>query len=329
MKTLLKVIGVLVLVAAVFIGGAVTWLTLRKPAQQPASTETIERTPARLARGEYIVKYVCDCEGCHSGHDANLWDIPVSAGHEFEGGFTFDKKFGVPGTVAAQNLTSDPETGKANWTDGEIMRAFREGVSRDGHALFPMMPYQHYRYMSDEDAKSVVVYLRTVKPIHHVIPPNEIAFPVNLFIKFAPQPLAGPVNTPDDKTDHLGYGKYLVTISGCGECHTPHDDHGQPIPGKEFAGGWEMVGPWGRVVTANITPHPDTFIGRSTKEMFVARIKQFESMVTPPPAPPGRNTLMPWRGLSHLTAGDLGAIYDYLKTVPAIENHVESFPDAK
>ena len=59
---------------------------------------------ARLARGEYLVKYVCDCEGCHSDHDYKLWDIPVKAGTEFQGGFTFDKKFGVPGTVAAQNV---------------------------------------------------------------------------------------------------------------------------------------------------------------------------------------------------------------------------------
>jgi mono/diheme cytochrome c family protein len=329
MRTVLKVVLGIVLVIVVIAGAGIGYLAARKPAQRPPSTETVERTPARLARGEYLVKYLCDCEGCHSDHRFDLFGWPVKPGTELQGGFKFDEKLGVPGVVQAQNLTPDPETGKGNWTDGEIMRAFREGVSRDGHALFPMMPYEYYHSMSDEDAKSVVVYLRSVKPVHKVIEPSSIAFPVNLLIKGAPQPLAGPVATPDDATDHLAYGKYLVTLAGCRECHTPHDDHGQPVPGKDFSGGWVMAGPWGRVVTANITPDPGTFIGKATKEIFVARFKQFAGMAEPPPVQPGRGTVMNWLGMSRLTEKDLGAIFDYLKTLPPIEHEVNSFPDAK
>jgi hypothetical protein len=232
--------------------------------------------------------------------------------------------------VAAQNITPDPETGLGKWTDGEILRAIREGVDRNGDALFPMMPYMHLRTMCDEDAKSVVVYLRALKPVRNQVAGKHIDFPVNLFIKFAPKPLDGPVSAPDPNNS-VAYGKYLTTIGGCYECHTPHDDKNGLIADKPFAGGWEMRGPWGRVVTANLTPHPDTYIGQATKEAFIGRFRAFASFdpKAAPTTPPGRNTVMPWLAFAQMTDHDLGAIYDYLKTVKPIENKVKTFPDAR
>ena len=58
---------------------------------------------------------------------------------------------GLPGAVTAPNLTPDSETGLGRWSDDEIGRAIREGVDRDGNALFPLMPYERYRSFSDED----------------------------------------------------------------------------------------------------------------------------------------------------------------------------------
>ena len=330
MKTVLKVLGVLVVIVIVLAGAGIAYLALRKPALRPPSTEKVEATPARLARGQYLALHVADCLGCHSDFVAGRFDMPVRPGTEGQGGFPFDKKLGIPGIVQAQNITSDPETGLGRWTDGEIMRAIREGVDKNGKALFPQMPYPYFRWMSDEDVRSVVVYLRTLKPIRHPIQPQRLDFPVNFLIKSAPQPVEGSVTMPDPVTDHVGYGKYLVTIAGCQECHTAHDSHGQLLPGRDFAGGWEMLGPWGRVVTANITPHPDTYLGRATKDEFIGRFKAFESF-TPenaPVAPRGRNTVMPWMAYSGMTREDLGAIYDYLKTLPPIENKVNPFPDA-
>jgi hypothetical protein len=236
----------------------------------------------------------------------------------------------VPGVVQAQNITPDPETGIGRWTDGEVIRAIREGVDKDGQALFPQMPYPYFRSMSDEDVRSVVAYMRTLKPIRHPIPPRRLDFPVNFLVKGAPRPVDGPVGMPDPALDHLGYGKYMVTIAGCQECHTAHDNRGQLVPGREFAGGWVMLGPWGKVVTANITSDPDAYCGRATKDEFIGRFKSFESLTgeRSPIAPKGRNTIMPWLAYSGMTQEDLGAIYDYLKTLPPIKNKVESFPDA-
>jgi len=329
MKTFLKIVGGLVLIVIALIAGVVIWLAARKPASRPASTEKIEATPERLARGTYLVEHVADCLGCHSDHIVKF-GIPVKPGTEGEGGYIFDEKIGFPGVVAAQNLTSDQEFGLGKWTDGEIIRAIREGIDRNGEALFPMMPYEHMRSMSDDDVKSVVVYLRTLRPIHKGVPAKHINFPVNLFVKFVPKPVDGVVPTPDPH-DNLAYGKYLSTIGGCYECHTPHDDKGTRIAEKAYSGGWEMKGPWGRNFTANLTSTPGTYMAHATKEEFIGRFKAFASMDanTAPDAPAGRNTVMPWLAFSQMTEQDLGALYDYLKTVKPIENKVVTFPDAK
>ena len=328
MKTFLKALGGLVAVVLVLAIGAVAYLTVKKPAMNPPSTEKVERTPERIARGKYLVHHASDCLGCHSEH-VMTYGVPVKPGTEGGGGFTFTKDFGVPGSVTAPNITPDPETGLGKWTDGEIMRAIREGVDRDGRALFPMMPYEHLREMSDEDVKSVVAYLRTMPPVKNRIPEPQIDFPVNLIVKTVPKPLTGPVSAPDRK-DTVAYGRYLTRIGGCYDCHTPHTDKGALVEASAFSGGWEMKGPWGRNYTANLTPAPGTFLGTATKQMFIARFRAFSTMnaENAPPAAKGRNTIMPWLPFSQLTDEDLGAIYDYLKTVPPVEKKVNPFPDA-
>jgi len=329
MKTLLKVLGRVFLVVVALGAIAFIWLTSKKPAAHPASAEKIEATPARLARGEYLTEHVADCMGCHSDHVLNF-GVPVKPGTNGQGGYIFDKKIGFPGVVAAQNITSDPETGLGSWSDGEILRAMREGIDRNGDPLFPMMPYQHFSHMSDEDAKAIVVYLRTVPAINHAVPAKHFDFPLNFIVKFIPKPLDGPVSQPDSN-DSLAHGKYLSIIGGCLECHTPHDDKNRLIEDQAFSGGWKMEGPWGTVNTANLTPASHTYMGHATKEEFIGRFHAFAGMtaVTAPVAPPGRNTVMPWLAFSRMTNHDLGAIFDYLKTLKPNPRVVVSFPNAK
>jgi mono/diheme cytochrome c family protein len=323
-KTFLKVVGIIVLALIAVLAGAVAWLTMKKPAQRPASTERVEATPERLARGAYLVNHASACTACHSDHDPGF-AFPVKPGTEGSGGFVWDKAEDFPGHLVAANITPDRETGLGAWTDGEILRAIREGVDREGKALFPIMPYAHLRNMSDEDAKSIVVYLRTLKPIRNQVAAKKLDVPLNFVEKFLPEPLDGPVPQPD-RTNSVAYGKYLTEIGSCYECHTPHEENGGPIPEKAFAGGWEMKGPWGRNLTANLTPHPEAFLGRASKAEFIGRFRaSYDPKAAPPP---GRNTIMPWTAFSGLTDEDLGAIYDYLKTVPPVANKVNSFPDA-
>jgi hypothetical protein len=330
MKLFFKIVGGALLIVVALAAGAIAFLATKRPASRPATSAKFEATPARLARGHYLVHHVADCLGCHSDHVDGRFGFPVKPGTEGQGGLVFDKNLGFPGVVAAQNITSDRETGLGAWSDGEIVRAIREGVDRNGDALFPMMPYVHYASLGDEDAKSIVVYLRTLQPIRHRVPQKHIDFPVNLFVKLVPQPLPGVVAAPTP-AEHHAYGRYLTTIGGCYECHTAHDDKNRLIADRAFAGGWEMKGPWGRVITANLTPHPATFIGRASKAEFIGRFRAFAAFdaQTAPACPQERNTVMPWLALSKMTDDDLGAIYDFLRTVKPVANQVNSFPDAK
>jgi hypothetical protein len=88
----------------------------------------------------------------------------------------------LPGRIVASNITPDPETGAGNWTDDQLARAIREGIGHDGRALFPMMPYENLRHMSDEDLASLVVYIRSLPAVRHELPASEIVFPVKYLI---------------------------------------------------------------------------------------------------------------------------------------------------
>ncbi|HYI11088.1 MAG TPA: c-type cytochrome [Thermoanaerobaculia bacterium] len=328
MKTLLKVVGIVVITVAALAAIGVSYLSLRKPAQRPAAALQIERTPERVARGQYLVKHVTICLDCHSERTL-AYGLPFKPGSEGVRGWVWDQKIGFPGVLAASNLTPDPETGLGQWTDGEILRAIREGVDREGKALFPIMPYTHLRHLSDDDGQAIVAYLRTLKPVRYERPAKALDVPLNFIEKFSPQPLETAIAAPS-RSDSVAYGKYLTNIASCIECHTPKDEQDQPLPGMELSGGWEMHGPGFRVVTSNITPHPSTFVGQATKEEFIGRFRAFAGfdIATAPAAPKGRNTVMPWISYSRMTDEDLGAIYDYLKSVKPIERKVVAFPDA-
>src|SRR5207237_3473015 len=151
MKAFLKIAGGVVLVVFAIILGGISYLSLRKPAQRAASAEKFEATPERLSRGNYLVNHVSDCLGCHSDH-LDGFGFPVKPGTEGQGGLAFDKKLGFPGLVAAQNITPDPETGLGKWPDGEIARAIREGVGRDGDGHRPVTPRGEVGSLSDDAA---------------------------------------------------------------------------------------------------------------------------------------------------------------------------------
>jgi mono/diheme cytochrome c family protein len=243
----------------------------------------------------------------------------VKAGTYGMGGERFDRHMHLPGVFYAPNLTP---AALGEWTDGEILRAFTCGVTRDGAALFPIMPYPHFAHMARPDAEAVIAYLRTLPPIEHEVPEREVDFPMNVIMRMIPadaepQPVPAPADT-------VAYGEYLVTIAGCSECHTPRQ-HGDPVPGMDFAGGAQFPVPGGGTVrSANITPDAVTGIGAWTQARFVARFEAYEG-ARDPVAPGAFNTVMPWTQYAGMTRQDLGAIYAYLRTMAPVRHRVERF----
>ncbi len=321
-KILLILFAVLFLVVA---AGA-AFLYLHQPSQVPAPSIRVAMTPERIARGKYIFENLSDCDGCHSQRDFTRVGGPVVPAGRGRGNELSAIVKGLPGTVSAPNLTPDPDTGIGKWTDGEKIRAIREGVDNTGRALFPMMPYPDYRKMSDEDVQSVVAYMDSLPPVRNSVPPTKLDFPVGLFIKFVPEP-AGNVSAPN-RSDPARYGDYLVSVGGCIDCHTPLEK-GQPVTAKTLAGGRVFETPMGTVLSANITPDTETGIGKWSEDFFRKKFYDYREYAAagPPPLPgPQAFTLMPWLALSQLPPEDLGAIYTRLRSAKPVHNYVEVHP---
>jgi len=308
-------------------GGGIGWLFLRKPAMAPAPAIKVALTPERIARGEYIYVSVADCAGCHSERDFSRVGAPEVVSGRGRGNVLSDLMKGLPGRVVAPNITPDRETGIGTWSDGEKIRAIRDGVDKNGRALFPMMPYPAYRRISDDDVQALVAFLDSLPPVHNPLPPTSLDFPVSVLIKGAPQP-AGTV-PPLDRSDPRKYGEYLVSVGGCADCHTPADNKGNPLPGRAMSGGVVFDTPMGKVVSANLTPDLGTGIGKWSEDFFLKRFYDYKEYAAngPPPAQgPQSLTLMPWLPFSAKDPEELRAIYAYLRTVPPVPNAVEVHP---
>jgi mono/diheme cytochrome c family protein len=298
-------------------------MSTASPDARPASTAKIRTTEALKTRGAYLVNHVVACLGCHSKRDWNQFGAPI-VGHPGSGGSCFNERWGMPGRVCPPNITPDKASGLGAWTDGEIMRAIREGVDRHGDALFPMMPYRAYRTMSDADTEAVVAYLRSLKRRKAEVEKSDVDFPTSFFITLGPAPLSGPVTAPA-RGETAAYGAYLATIAGCKECHTPLDASHRPLAGKEFAGGRAFKSPFGEVRTPNLTPHA-TGLGSWNKDTFIKRFHAYRDKASAVPVHPGKNTPMPWLEYAGMSAEDLGALFTFLKQLPPVDHRVEIRP---
>jgi len=92
------------------------------------------------AYGRYLAN-IAACHGCH--------------GFGLSGGAVA----GPPGLPPAANLT--PE-GLSGWTQGDFVRAMREGKRPNGSTLHPFMPWEVFRNMADDDLTALWLYLRSV-----------------------------------------------------------------------------------------------------------------------------------------------------------------------
>jgi len=312
-------VWLLVLIVVVVIGGIsmVGWQVVFGPKMRTVTNRKFDATPARLARGEYLVTSGAHCFHCHTEHD--LKD-PEGKANPAKLGAGWELPIPELGRVVAPNITPDKETGIGNWTDDEIARAIQEGVSKDGRALFPVMPWMNFRNLDDEDVASIVTYIRSIPAVRNPLPVTKLIFPLSMLVKTMPQPLeshapAPPRTTPEER------GKYLVrTVTGCQDCHTPADDKGQPLPGMEFGGGApfdDLANPGKQIFSINITQDPSG-IPHYDEAMFINTMRT--GMIA------GRKLtfIMPFEWLRNFRDDDLKDIWAYLKSVPPVKHRVNN-----
>jgi len=313
-------------VTGIILGGLILAIVLfytLLPKSRPAQDIQVAMTPENIERGRYMAVNVLQCVDCHSERDWSLYGgppvEPIGAGRAcmtretIAAGVNAGQE-NFPGLMCIRNITPDVETGIGSWTDGEVIRAAREGVNRDGQGLFPIMPYFIYKNVADDDMEAVVAYLRTLQPVESVKPERQIDFPLNLLVQLWPEPHNSPPSAPDN-SDSIARGKYLATVARCEFCHTPKDPRSmQGFEGREFAGGMPFFLNGRTMYTMNLTPH-ESGLGNWTKEQF---IQLFKSRAARVEVPPTANTLMNWNAFAGMTDEDLGALYDFFMTLPPV-----------
>jgi hypothetical protein len=169
----------------------------------------------------------------------------------------------------------------------------------------------------------VIAYIRTLKPVKSDVSPSKADFPMNFIINTIPSKPS--FTTRPDESNTLAYGKYLVTAASCMDCHSKAEK-GEMIAGMEFGGGMEFLMPSGAVYSANITPD-ETGLKNMTKEGFLARFKMYadSNYHAPTVSATDFNTPMPWPLYAKMNEKDLGAIYEYLRTIKPVKNSVTKF----
>ena len=198
--------GLLMLLGGVLLGAALFgYWKLNRSHDNPVPQLSVAVTPERVTRGERFEPF---CSSCHSPESEG----PMT-GRDFLG-----EDAPPIGDFYAPNLTP---AHLADWSDGEVVRAIREGIHRSGRSLL-IMPSGNLRNISDEDVQAIVAYLRSLQPEGVDRPPNRLnvlgAIMANIAPIFRAQaPITEPVLAPQAGPTSA-YGAYLSSYT-CNMCH--------------------------------------------------------------------------------------------------------------
>jgi nicotinate dehydrogenase subunit B len=229
-----------------------------RPAIAPVEVRATGVYAQALVERGRVLASAGDCAVCHT----------APGGPPNAGGRAMETPFG---TVFSTNLTPDPDTGLGRWSFSAFQRAMREGVSRDGHRLYPAFPYTAFTRMSDDDLLAVYAWLMAQPPVRAETPPTRLRAPYAwrplmglwnaLYLTPGPRAADPPERTPEAARSAAWVrGEYLVNAVGhCGACHTPRDALGAERRGAaHFAGavvdGWEAPA----LTALNPAPRPWT-----------------------------------------------------------------------
>jgi mono/diheme cytochrome c family protein len=298
-----------VAVALVAIGAAwVAWRNRDDAVPPSAATAAGGAASADLvARGAYLVR-AGDCIGCHTAR----------GGEPYAGGRGIETPFG---TVFAPNLTPDPETGLGRWSADDFWHALHDGRARDGRLLYPAFPYPNYTRVTRADADAMHAYLRSLAPVVQPNLPHTLRFPFDLqaalavwrALYFEP----GVYLSDASRSASWNRGAYLVEGLGhCNACHTSRNALGAPVGPLDLAGGMIPVQNW---YAPSLTSLDESSVAEWKPDDVVELLRDGVSARNAVMGPMVEVVL---HSTQHLTADDLGAITEFLRTLPQTRTQV-------
>lgn len=292
---------------------AVLWLAAFAPLVGLPAGVYAQASNVLVAKGQYIFALAGGC-ACHTE--------PKGTPHAGA------RAFPIPfGTVYSTNITQGKETGLGDWTDQQIHAAMVKGIRKDGSRILPVMPYEKYSGMAQEDMQAMIAYMRTLKPVKKATPalktwaPFARSLGTPLFLQVFGKFNAAPPQAPKSGIQR---GRYLVDhVALCGDCHTPRNFIGAPNQSLYMGGASEKNGPLGEAVP-NITPDKETGIGdwrrQDIAELLLTGIKPDSDNVQGLMYEVIQGTP---HGYKDMKKEDALAIADYIKSIPAIKNKVK------
>lgn len=274
----------------------------------PASTDA-----QMIKQGEYLSR-AGDCIACHT----------AKGGKPFAGGLGIDSPLGM---IYSTNITPDKETGIGNYSLEDFDQAVRHGVAKDGHSLYPAMPYTAYAKVTPEDVKALYAYfMHGVEPVKQENKDTDIVWPMSMRWPltvwrwmFAPDVATAPVTVNASGADKqaLLRGQYLVEGLGhCSTCHTPRGVALQEkaltdADGSAFLSGGVVEG-W---LAKNLRGDATDGLGSWSKEDIATFLKSGRNGHS---AAFGGMAQVVEESTQHLTDDDLNAIAVYLKSLPPV-----------
>lgn len=289
--------------------------------KRPTTADKVAATPEAVARGRYLVDSVASCGFCHTPRTDGSWLAGERTDAYLAGGMVFDE-VGAGFKVRVPNLTPDVETGLGAWTDDQILRAIRDGVHRDDTLLWPPMLFYMYDLMSDDDARAIVAYLRTIPPVKNATPRlHEAGFFISFMVNrgLMHHKPAHDVKGPAPG-DAKAQGAYLARIGACADCHSL-TSMGPDLDKNLLGGGdepMELPG-MGKIWPRNLTPDPETGLGKYTADQIKQAIRTGKRLDGSPIRPP-MSLIIPH--VSTMSEEDLDALVGYIRSVKPIKRKV-------
>ncbi|CAG9220727.1 Gluconate 2-dehydrogenase cytochrome c subunit [Paraburkholderia sabiae] len=261
---------------------------------------------ALVKRGEYLAK-AGDCIACHS----------APHGKPFAGGLPMMTPMGA---IYSTNITPDKDTGIGQYSEDDFRRAMREGVAKDGHNLYPAMPYPSYAKVNDDDMHALYAYfMNGVTPVKQANRESDIKWPMNMRwpLKFWNMVFLDKDVYRDKAGKDVAWnrGAYLIQGLGhCGSCHTPRGVAFQEKALDESGSAFLTGGLLDNWFASNLTGEHNVGLGRWSE----ADVAQFlKTGANQHASAFGAMTSVINNSTQAMTDADVAAMSRYLKSLPA------------